>query len=247
MIVNQIAMVFGFLRWRFKHPRLLVKAYTLFSVAWTVFWILVVTAYLSTNPLNMVPLGLLLADLVIISIFILPPFPPLYYYWKSSRILTTPPTIVKKGEVLERDTLFDDWKQFITLYPEEKLVHAYRDVNALYHADEIKSAREGIMTIHRGDLILTNRRLAYLEYRYEEVSLTPKMKLMKILDILLLMVTIVACIASVFLPLMLLTLPIVLICLFLLSRISKRLPALPPIGYEPFLLQNPPTILAERL
>lgn len=49
------------------------------------------------------------------------------------------------------------------LHPEEKIVHVYRDVKALYHADEIKNARSGIIATHRGDIVLTDKRLAYLE------------------------------------------------------------------------------------
>jgi len=145
---------------------------------------------------------------------------------ESIRHSSNKPPIVKREEALEKDTLFDDWKQFITLYPEEKIVHAYRDVNALYNADEIWDARKGIIANHRGDLVLTNRRLAYLEYRYEKASFTLKMKLISVLAFLFFMIAIIGVIAS-----GLLLIPIALICLILLSKILKRFER-PPVGYS---------------
>jgi hypothetical protein len=104
MILNQIAMVFGFLRWGFKHPRALVKAYTLFFVAWTVFWVVVIVAlpfyYLSID-LSTSPSTLFSASLIILLIFILPPFLPLYYYYRRSSKVPQKTLVVKEEKVLD--------------------------------------------------------------------------------------------------------------------------------------------------
>jgi hypothetical protein len=97
-------MALGFLRWGFKHPRVLVKAYTLFFIAWTVFWVVVIVAlpfyYLSTDP-SAAPSNLFSASLIILLIFILPPFLPLYYYYRrSSKALPKVPA-VKEEKVLD--------------------------------------------------------------------------------------------------------------------------------------------------
>ncbi|MEM2981196.1 MAG: hypothetical protein QW385_07545 [Thermoproteota archaeon] len=131
----------------------------------------------------------------------------------------------------ENVLLFEDWKDFIALLPEERIVHAYRDVNALYHVNEIREAREGMITIRHGDLVLTDKRLAYLEYKYGSVPLSFKMRLMKMFAILIIIVIIIAGVASLTIVLLPLTLPIIFVSLFLLSVISKHSPKVPPIGY----------------
>jgi len=94
-------MVFESLKWGLKHPKILVKAYTLIFIIWTAFWILVLFAYDYENPKGESFSVLLFASLFILLIFVLPPFLPLYYYYRKSYRTTPKPPVLTKEKVLD--------------------------------------------------------------------------------------------------------------------------------------------------
>jgi|GEM_PF-2539988 len=226
-------MPFRILKWGL-HSRILIKAYTLFFIVWMIFWLLVVIAYVSINLYNVDLLSLFSVSLIILLLFVLPPFLPLYYYYRKSSKVSPESTVKKKEWFLEKDNLFDDWNQLIILHPEEKIVHVYRDVKSLYHADEIKNARQGMIAIHRGDIVLTDKRLAYLEYRYKKLS--SKMRFIRILSILLFLFAIIVMIPAIIAIIVSINIYnialilLMLFCLFLSSKMTKLLET-PPVGY----------------
>jgi hypothetical protein len=121
---------------------------------------------------------------------------------------------------MERAPLFEDWKEFMTLLPEERIVAIYMDVNAISEYGEVAFAlKKGSPRVTRnGDLVLTNKRLIHLEYRYKRRRSEKRV------------VAFLACLSlflfSLFSPLLLfVSLPLLMISLFLLRGAPF------PIGY----------------
>lgn len=96
-------MPFRILKWGLKHSRILVKAYTAFLILWTVFWFLLMITmpiyYLSKNSYD--PVSLFSANLIIFLLFVLPPFLPLYYYYRKSFKVSPKPAVIREGKVLD--------------------------------------------------------------------------------------------------------------------------------------------------
>ncbi|MEM3569870.1 MAG: hypothetical protein QXU11_07145 [Thermoproteota archaeon] len=85
-----------------KHPRVLVKAYTVFFILWAVVWLLVVIADFSANLSDLDSLSLFSASVIILLLFVLPPFTPLYYYYRRSLEVHPKPTAARREEFLKK-------------------------------------------------------------------------------------------------------------------------------------------------
>ncbi|MEM3465907.1 MAG: hypothetical protein QW566_05485 [Candidatus Jordarchaeales archaeon] len=96
-------MPFRVLKWGLRNPRRLVKAYTVFFILWTMFWIIVMITipiyYLSTQSYDSA--SLFSASLIILLFFILPPFIPLYYYYRKSFKVSPKPPVAREEKVLD--------------------------------------------------------------------------------------------------------------------------------------------------
>jgi uncharacterized Zn-finger protein len=94
---------------------------------------------------------------------------------------------------MAEELLMKGWEYFISLLPEEKVIHVYKNVDARSKAEKLREEKfykdlkkqfgiedvraDKILRPHIGDLVLTNKRLIHLEYRYNVEPLTKKEKL----------------------------------------------------------------------
>jgi len=85
--------------------------------------------------------------------------------------------------------LFSDWSDFIALLPYEKILYVYKNVGAISDYEEVAYAFKGTPMWKYGDLILTNKRLFHLEYRYEIKKISRKEKLRSLISFVLSLMT----------------------------------------------------------
>ncbi|MGC9086922.1 MAG: hypothetical protein ACP5IT_12085 [Thermoproteota archaeon] len=88
---------------------------------------------------------------------------------------------------MSEELLIEGWKKFISLFPEEKIIYVYKNVEAWSKTEKVRHKKfckdEGFLEVdipfipHFGDLVLTNKRLIYFEYYYKVEPLTKKEKL----------------------------------------------------------------------
>jgi DNA-directed RNA polymerase subunit RPC12/RpoP len=85
---------------------------------------------------------------------------------------------------MSEELLFKNWKEFITLLPDEKIIRVYKKVKASKFEEksrEYEDFMKGLKILHTGDLILTNKRLFHLLYGYEETHFKRRSRISQII------------------------------------------------------------------
>lgn len=147
-------------------------------------------------------------------------------------------SLLKVAEYEMGDLLFNDWGEFMILLPDEKIVEVYNSVRATSEYDLQRN--QDFSHYLNGDLILTNRRLIHLAYRYKLDSRGAKIGYVAFsLGLLLLL-------PSLFFFLFLPWLILLVLLLFVVSWILLK-GKLQPVGYKQTTFEIPLEKIGEAI